>query len=74
MADSKTVFVIGAGFTKAFAPDAPLLVDDYGVCGIKKQFESFPTALSIAIVESLSGGITTLPSTSCSVSYRINPP
>jgi hypothetical protein len=28
--DQKTVFVLGAGFTKAFLPQAPLVEDDYG--------------------------------------------
>lgn len=28
--DQGTVFVLGAGFTKAFLPAAPLMVDDYG--------------------------------------------
>lgn len=30
ISNEKTVFILGAGFTKAFYPDAPLVVDDYG--------------------------------------------
>jgi hypothetical protein len=29
-----TVFVLGAGFTKGFFPNAPLLVDNYDVRGL----------------------------------------
>ncbi len=38
------VFVLGAGFTKAFAPDAPLMIDDY--CGreLHEKYAHFPAA------------------------------
>jgi hypothetical protein len=41
------VFVLGAGFTRAFVPKAPLLVDDYGILDLRKRFESFPHAAAI---------------------------
>ncbi len=40
----KTVFVLGAGFTKAFYPKAPLLYDDYGLNRAVKKFRGFPFA------------------------------
>jgi hypothetical protein len=49
--DENTVFVLGAGFTKAFLPDAPLLVDDYYGDGLKAKFAKFPEALSILEME-----------------------
>ena len=45
--ESNTVFVLGAGFTKAFLPNAPLLVDAYGCDALLKEFDSFPTAKAI---------------------------
>jgi len=40
---NQTIFVLGAGFTKAFAPKAPLLVDDYPeLIEIEKEFSSSP--------------------------------
>lgn len=42
--EDDTVFVLGAGFTKAFLPDAPLLVDDYDASSILLEFDAFPTA------------------------------
>lgn len=41
------VFVLGAGFTRAFVPQAPLLVDDYGIPCLLKRFTSFPHAAAI---------------------------
>lgn len=35
---SKTVFVLGAGFTRAFLPSAPLLTDDYNADELLKIF------------------------------------
>jgi len=43
----RTVYVLGAGFTRAFVPKAPLLVDDYGIPGLRKSFDSFPYAVAI---------------------------
>ncbi|MFA5066027.1 MAG: hypothetical protein WC566_11275 [Dehalococcoidia bacterium] len=37
-----SVFVLGAGFTKAFAPAAPLMVDDYGAADLAEKFIKFP--------------------------------
>src|SRR5262249_16987335 len=34
-----TVFVLGAGFTKAFLPNAPLLEDDYGGDSLLEEFK-----------------------------------
>lgn len=39
---SKTVYVLGAGFTKAFLPDAPLLRDYYDIEQLAEKFERFP--------------------------------
>jgi len=44
---NNTVFVLGAGFTKAFVPDAPLLVDNYAARDLLHEFEAFPTAKGI---------------------------
>lgn len=49
--DSQTVFVLGAGFTKAFLRDAPLLTDDYGGEQLRQQFSGFPQALSLLQME-----------------------
>jgi hypothetical protein len=49
--DSGTVFVLGAGFTKAFLPQAPLLIDDYGGDELKRKFASFPEALTVLEME-----------------------
>src|ERR1017187_2370837 len=42
----KEVYVLGAGFTKAFAPDAPLLVDSYDTPEVK-EFDRFPITRDI---------------------------
>jgi hypothetical protein len=34
---SKRVFVLGAGFTKAFAPEMPLMQDNYSVASSEEQ-------------------------------------
>lgn len=39
---SGTVFVLGAGFTKAFYPNAPLMRDNWGVDELIKKFGSIP--------------------------------
>jgi hypothetical protein len=39
--DVQTVFVLGAGFTKAFVPDAPLLVDEYYDEDLGAKFAKF---------------------------------
>jgi hypothetical protein len=41
------VFVLGAGFTRAFVPNAPLLVDDYGIRDLRIRFASFSHAAAI---------------------------
>jgi hypothetical protein len=46
MADD-TVFVLGAGFTRAFVPAAPLLIDNYGIPELAQRFAQFPWATSI---------------------------
>lgn len=50
-ADNSTVFVLGAGFTKAFLPSAPLLVDDYEGGSLRRKFESFPFAAALVEME-----------------------
>src|SRR5262249_5027251 len=42
--DKKRVFVLGAGFTKAFLPDAPLLTDFYDQPVLTKKYEQFSYA------------------------------
>ncbi|MBI1902907.1 MAG: hypothetical protein HYS13_17560 [Planctomycetia bacterium] len=49
--DSGTVFILGAGFTKAFLPEAPLLIDDYGGEGLKRKFVAFSDALGLLDTE-----------------------
>jgi hypothetical protein len=49
--DSGTVFVLGAGFTKGFLPDAPLLIDDFGADALKAKFAAFPDALALIEME-----------------------
>lgn len=44
---SKTVFVLGAGFTKAFAREAPLMIDDYGAPELANKFVGFKHASKI---------------------------
>src|SRR2546425_3027271 len=44
MPDRNQLFVLGAGFTRAFLPEAPLLVDDYDCEELAKKFEPFRTA------------------------------
>jgi len=46
-----TVFVLGAGFTKAFLKQAPLLVDHYYGSELRKKFASFPDALAVLDAE-----------------------
>ena len=41
---SKTVYVLGAGFTRAFLPDAPLLKDYYDMEQIAEKFKGFDDA------------------------------
>jgi len=41
------VFVIGAGFTRAFLPKAPLLVDYYEIDELIERFKSFPEVTNI---------------------------
>ena len=43
-APSSHVFVTGAGFTRAFVPDAPLLVDDFDNDGLVDGVRGLPNA------------------------------
>ena len=47
----KTVFVLGAGFTRAFAPAAPLMIDDYDGDRLEMNFERFHHAAHIIALE-----------------------
>lgn len=47
----KTVLVLGAGFTRAFLPKAPLMVDDYGGDILLEEFQRFPHAKAILAEE-----------------------
>jgi hypothetical protein len=46
-----TVFVLGAGFTRAFLKDAPLLVDHCYGDELRKKFADFPDALTMLDAE-----------------------
>jgi len=46
-----TVLVLGAGFTKAFVPSAPLLVDDYNCKQLLEKYKDFPHARRILEME-----------------------
>ena len=39
-----TVFVLGAGFTRAFAPESPLMVDDFGNDDMAEKIRGLPHA------------------------------
>lgn len=43
-APAQQVFVTGAGFTRAFVPDAPLLVDDFGNDELVRTVQGLPKA------------------------------
>jgi hypothetical protein len=47
----KTVFVLGAGFTRAFLPRAPLLTDDYGAADLVRRLQGYPNARRILLQE-----------------------
>lgn len=42
--NKNSIFVLGAGATKAFAPLAPLAIDDYGLPRLLEHFAGFPHA------------------------------
>jgi hypothetical protein len=46
-----TVFVLGAGFARAFLQDAPLLVDHWYGNELRKKFANFPDALAMLDAE-----------------------
>ncbi len=47
----RKVFVLGAGFTKAFLPGAPLVTDDYDVDSLMNKFAPFPHAQRLLALE-----------------------
>lgn len=47
VSNRRTVFVLGAGFTRAFLPSSPLMTDDYGVGRILHGLGDLPTAKRI---------------------------
>jgi hypothetical protein len=47
----KQVFVLGAGFTRAFFCDSPLLTDDYDANELLGKFKDFPHAHKILELE-----------------------
>lgn len=47
----ETVFVLGAGFTKAFLPDAPLLLDNYGIEEVIGKYRTFDNITKILQAE-----------------------
>jgi SIR2-like domain len=57
---NEIVFVLGAGFTRAFVPEAPLMVDDYGISSLRERFSTFCYAsavLDAAVAERSDGRI-----------------
>lgn len=56
MSGSSAIAVLGAGFSRAFVPAAPLLIDDYGVSTILDAFEHFPHASRVLRSSVLSDG------------------
>jgi hypothetical protein len=52
----KTVFVLGAGFTRAFLPRAPLRTDDYGGADLVRRLQGYPHARRILLQELQRGG------------------
>ena len=48
---SRHVFVTGAGFTRAFVPDAPLLVDDFGNDSLVESVRGLPMASQLLEAE-----------------------
>lgn len=51
MADKRRVFVLGAGFTRAFIPDAPLVDDYYNLEELTSRYKDFIVASRILGVE-----------------------
>ncbi len=51
MLTSQPVFVLGAGFTKAFLPTAPLLVDDFGGEKLRTEFAPYPDVAALVDLE-----------------------
>lgn len=47
----RTVLVLGAGFTKGFFPNAPVLVDDFGIDVLLKKYAEFPAAVNVLKAE-----------------------
>jgi len=47
----RTVVVLGAGFTRAFLPRAPLLTDDYGAADLARRLQGYPHARRILLQE-----------------------
>lgn len=47
----RTVFVLGAGFTRAVLPRAPLLIDDYYTVSLAGKFETLPHARRLLDLE-----------------------
>ncbi len=48
---AETIYVFGAGFTKAFLPTAPLRVDDFDGEALEAKYAEFPTALDLVRLE-----------------------
>ena len=48
---ARTVLVLGAGFTHAFVPEAPLLIGDFGAKLLARKFQKFPHATRVLDAE-----------------------
>lgn len=51
LSEVRAVFVLGAGFTRAFVPAAPLITDDYGGADLVKKFKHFYHASRVLDLE-----------------------
>lgn len=49
--DGRKVFILGAGFTKAFIDNAPLMVDEFGITELANRFQTFPHASRVIEAE-----------------------
>jgi len=51
LSEVRSVFILGAGFTRAFLPTAPLITDDYGGADLVEKFKGFDHASRVLDLE-----------------------
>lgn len=59
MSSPSTVYVLGAGFTRALAPAAPLLRGDFGIETLRDTFSNLPTVAAVLDDAIAEGGSST---------------